>query len=123
VQFEACGYGIPGTYAVSIKRYVPLFRSGADAAKDQFAVRRVQVVNRLDGKVLVRCSSIPKDDQVTAAEAGQGLLPKEPLRPGERVLVFGGSQPVKDRLGTLERKLDQVLEELAAQRRSQSPKP
>jgi len=75
------------------------------------------VTQRLDGKVFVRSSPIPKEEQLTAAEAEQGLLPKEPLRRGERVLVRGAPESVENRLSALERKLDQVLEALGALRR------
>ena len=60
-----------------------------DAAKHQFTMRRVQVTHRFDRTVFVRSTPIPKEEQLTAAEAEEGLLPKEPLRPGERVLLAG----------------------------------
>jgi len=85
-----------------------------DPAKHQFTMRRVEVTQRLDGKVFVRSSPIPKEEQLTAVEAEQGLLPKEPLRRGERVLVRGAPESVENRLSALERKLDQVLEALGA---------
>jgi membrane fusion protein, heavy metal efflux system len=59
----------------------------ADATKPQYTMRRVQVTQRFDQKVFVRSSSIPKQEQLTAQEAEEGLLPKEPLRAGERVLT------------------------------------
>ncbi len=61
-----------------------------DAAGHQFTMRRVEVTHRLDGKVFVRSTPIPKEEQLTAVEAEQGLLPKEPLRRGERVLTQSG---------------------------------
>jgi membrane fusion protein, heavy metal efflux system len=45
-----------------------------------------------DGKqslVFVRSTPIPKEEQLTDQEAEEGLLPKEALRPGERVLLSG----------------------------------
>jgi len=93
-----------------------------DAAAHQFRMRRVQVTHRLDGKVFVRSKPIPKEEQLTAVEAEQGLLPKEPLRPGERVLRNGASESVENRLSTLERKLDQVLEALGALRQPAATK-
>ena len=60
-----------------------------DAAKHQFTMRRVQVTHRFDRTVFVRNTPIPKEEQLTALEAEEGLLPKEPLRPGERVLLAG----------------------------------
>jgi cobalt-zinc-cadmium efflux system membrane fusion protein len=60
-----------------------------DAALHKFTMRRVQVTHRFERSVFVRSSSIPKDEQLTAREADEGLLPKEPLRAGERVLLSG----------------------------------
>ncbi len=60
-----------------------------DASKRQFAMRRVQVTHRFERTVFVRRTPIPKEEQLTAAEADEGLLPKEPLRPGDRVLEAG----------------------------------
>ncbi len=37
----------------------------------------------------MRSTPIPKEEQLTAQEAEEGLLPKEPLLPGERVLLSG----------------------------------
>ncbi len=94
-----------------------------DQARDLFIKRRVQVVHRVDGKVFVRKTPIPREEQLTAAEARLGLLPKEPLRVGERVLLRVASGSVGNRLGTLEHKLDQVLEALGALRRHTETKP
>ncbi len=77
-----------------------------DPARHQFTMRRVEVKERQGGKVLVRSTPIPKEEQLTAAEATQGLLPKEPLRRGERVLVHGAPESVENRLSAVERKLD-----------------
>ena len=60
-----------------------------DAGKHQFTMRRVHVTHRFDRTVFVRSTPIPKEEQLTALEAEEGLLPKEPLRPGERVLLAG----------------------------------
>jgi len=60
-----------------------------DAANRQYTMRRVHVTHRFDRTVFVRDTPIPKKEQLTAQEAEEGLLPKEPLRPGERVLVAG----------------------------------
>jgi cobalt-zinc-cadmium efflux system membrane fusion protein len=60
-----------------------------DAASHQFTMRRVQVTHRFDRSVFVRKTPIPKEEQLSAREAEEGLLPKEPLRPGERVLLAG----------------------------------
>jgi membrane fusion protein, heavy metal efflux system len=60
-----------------------------DSATHQFTMRRVQVTHRFDRTAFVRDTPIPKQEQLTAQEAEEGLLPKEPLRPGERVLLSG----------------------------------
>jgi len=61
----------------------------ADPAAHQFTMRRVQVTHRFDRSAFVRHTPLPKEEQLTAEEAAEGLLPKEPLRPGERVLLAG----------------------------------
>jgi cobalt-zinc-cadmium efflux system membrane fusion protein len=60
-----------------------------DAAKHQFTMRRVQVAHRFERTVFVQSTPIPKDQQLTPDEAEEGMLPKEPLLPGERVLLAG----------------------------------
>jgi cobalt-zinc-cadmium efflux system membrane fusion protein len=60
-----------------------------DAAARRYTMRRVQVTHRFEHTVFVRSSQIPKEEQLTAREAEEGLLPKEPLRQGERVLMAG----------------------------------
>lgn len=60
-----------------------------EAATRRFTMKRVHVTNRFEHSVFVRTTPIPKEEQLTAREAEEGLLPKEPLRPGERVLLSG----------------------------------
>jgi cobalt-zinc-cadmium efflux system membrane fusion protein len=60
-----------------------------DSAKNQYTMRRVEVTHRFDRTVFVRKAPFPKEARLTAREAEEGLLPKEPLRIGERVLVSG----------------------------------
>jgi membrane fusion protein, heavy metal efflux system len=64
----------------------------SDPAKPQYTMRRVQVTHRFDQKVFVRSTLIPKEEQLTPQEAEEGLLPKEPLRPGEHVLTSGAGE-------------------------------
>jgi cobalt-zinc-cadmium efflux system membrane fusion protein len=59
------------------------------AAVHRFTMRRVQVTHRFDRSVFVRSSPIPKEERLTTLEAEEGLLPKEALRPGDRVLLSG----------------------------------
>jgi membrane fusion protein, heavy metal efflux system len=60
-----------------------------DAEKHQFTMRRVQVTHRFDHTVFVRSAEFSKEEQLTAQEADEGLLPKEPIRPGDRLLLAG----------------------------------
>jgi membrane fusion protein, heavy metal efflux system len=60
-----------------------------DSGKHQFTMRRVHVTHRFDHTVFVRSTEFPKEEQLTALEAEEGLLPKEPIRPGDRVLLAG----------------------------------
>jgi cobalt-zinc-cadmium efflux system membrane fusion protein len=60
-----------------------------DPGAHRFTMRRVEVAHRFEHTVFVRSTPVPEDEQLTAEEAEQGLMPKEPLRPGERVLVAG----------------------------------
>jgi multidrug efflux pump subunit AcrA (membrane-fusion protein) len=61
----------------------------ADASRPRYTMRRVQVTHRFDQRVFVRSTPIPKEEQLTFQEAEEGLLPREPLLPGERVLSAG----------------------------------
>jgi cobalt-zinc-cadmium efflux system membrane fusion protein len=74
-----------------------------DAARSQYTMRRVQVTHRFEGTVFVRSTPIPPNEQLSPREAEEGLLPKEPLRPGERVLPSGAGE-LKSALLTLESK-------------------
>ena len=60
-----------------------------NAAKLQFTMRRVHVTHRFDRSVFVQNTPIPAEERLTDREAEEGLLPKEPLRAGERVLLAG----------------------------------
>jgi cobalt-zinc-cadmium efflux system membrane fusion protein len=60
-----------------------------DAAKPQYTMRRVQVTHRFDQKVFVQSAPIPKEQRLTAREAEEGLLPKEAVEPGQRLLASG----------------------------------
>jgi cobalt-zinc-cadmium efflux system membrane fusion protein len=57
-----------------------------DAAKAEYTMRRVQVTNRFDNRAFVRSTPVPKEEQLSAREAEEGCLPKEPLQPGDRVI-------------------------------------
>ena len=63
-----------------------------DASKYQYTMRRVDVTHRFDQRVFVRSTPIPKEKQLTPQEIEEGLLPREPLLPGERVLKTGAGE-------------------------------
>jgi membrane fusion protein, heavy metal efflux system len=58
-----------------------------DRDKHHYTMRRVQVTQRFDKTAFVRSEA--SDEQLTAEEKELGILPKEPLRIGERVLTSG----------------------------------
>jgi cobalt-zinc-cadmium efflux system membrane fusion protein len=60
-----------------------------DPGARRFTMRRVQVTQRFDRTVFVRATPIPSGERLTDRDAEEGLLPTEPLRQGERVLVSG----------------------------------
>jgi membrane fusion protein, heavy metal efflux system len=113
----------------------------SDNAGHEYTKRRVKVIERLEHKVLVRTTPIPKEEQPTAAEAEQRLLPIEPLTvgervsldpvtlqslsassPGQRVRLDGAAESVGTRLSAVERKLDQILEALQALTQRAAPR-
>jgi cobalt-zinc-cadmium efflux system membrane fusion protein len=60
-----------------------------DAAKHYYTMRRVQLTHRFDKTVFVRSNPFTKAEQRTSEEEELGILPREPLRPGERILQTG----------------------------------
>jgi cobalt-zinc-cadmium efflux system membrane fusion protein len=56
---------------------------------DQYTMRRVQLTDRFDKTVFVRSKPFAKGEERTTEEEQLGILPKEPLRPGERILATG----------------------------------
>jgi cobalt-zinc-cadmium efflux system membrane fusion protein len=52
-------------------------------------MRRVEVTQRFQGTVFIRSTPIPKEEQLSDEDAEAGRLPKEPLTPGEHVLMSG----------------------------------
>ncbi|HZV07381.1 MAG TPA: efflux RND transporter periplasmic adaptor subunit [Gemmataceae bacterium] len=61
----------------------------ADPAKPQYTMRRVQPIHRFEKTAFVRSKPFAKNEQLTAEEKEMGMLPLEPLRPGERILRTG----------------------------------
>ena len=60
-----------------------------DAANQQYTMRRVELTNRFDKTVFVRSKPFAKGEECTPEEIELGMLPKQPLLPGERVLQSG----------------------------------
>jgi cobalt-zinc-cadmium efflux system membrane fusion protein len=60
-----------------------------DANKHQYTMRRVQVTHRFDSTAFLRKTAFPKEEQLTDIEREEGLLPKDPVIPGEIVLTAG----------------------------------
>ena len=60
-----------------------------DARQHHYTMRRVHVTHRFEKSAFVQSTAISKGQQLTREEKEQGLLPKEPLREGERILLRG----------------------------------
>jgi membrane fusion protein, heavy metal efflux system len=60
-----------------------------NAQKQYYTMRRVELVRRFEKSVFVRSKPFGKSDERTAEEDELGMLAKEPLLPGARVLTTG----------------------------------
>jgi cobalt-zinc-cadmium efflux system membrane fusion protein len=60
-----------------------------DPTNQHYTMRRIELRQRFDKTVFVRSKPFPKADQRSPEEEELGLLPKEPLRAGERILGTG----------------------------------
>lgn len=60
-----------------------------DPQKQQYTMRRVELVGRFDHSLFVRNRPFTKAEERTAEEAELKMLPKQPLAPGERILGTG----------------------------------
>src|SRR5262249_5833682 len=60
-----------------------------DETKPVYTMRRVQVTHRFDKTAFVRSRLAPVEATLSPEEKDQGLLPKQPLQAGERVLTAG----------------------------------
>jgi cobalt-zinc-cadmium efflux system membrane fusion protein len=60
-----------------------------DAVKHYYTMRRVELTHRFDKMVFVRSKPFAAAEQRTSEEKELGVLPKEPLRPGECLLQTG----------------------------------
>lgn len=60
-----------------------------DADKHRYTMRRVVVIQRFEKSAFICSTPIPAADQVTPEEKEQGLLPRQPVRIGEKLLIAG----------------------------------
>jgi cobalt-zinc-cadmium efflux system membrane fusion protein len=60
-----------------------------DPAKHHYRMRRVQLTHRFEKTAFVRTKPFAQGEALTAEEKELGLLPKEPLVVGERILTSG----------------------------------
>ena len=73
----------------------------ADIDSPLFTMRRVEVVQRFEHAVFVRSTPFSRELPATSPAVDEGLLPRQPLRPGERVLLSGALE-LKATLSDLE---------------------
>jgi cobalt-zinc-cadmium efflux system membrane fusion protein len=60
-----------------------------DPTKPHYTMRRVKLEHRFEKTAFVRSKPFDKREQLTAEEKELGMLPLEPLRPGDRILRTG----------------------------------
>jgi cobalt-zinc-cadmium efflux system membrane fusion protein len=60
-----------------------------DAKKHHYTMRRVHVTHRFEKSAFVRSTDIPKEQRLTLEDQKLDLLPREPLRVGDRILLRG----------------------------------
>jgi len=56
---------------------------------DHYTMRRVQLTHRFDRTVYVRSKPFDRDESLPADEEAEGLMPRQPLREGEKILLTG----------------------------------
>jgi cobalt-zinc-cadmium efflux system membrane fusion protein len=61
----------------------------ADPEKPYYTMRRVQVTLRFEKTAFVLSRLAPGEEKLTPDEAAQGLQPRQPLKPGDRILTSG----------------------------------
>jgi membrane fusion protein, heavy metal efflux system len=64
----------------------------ADPVKHYYTMRRVELADRFDQAVFVRSKPFAKGEEQTPEEQELGMLPKKPLRAGERILQVGAGE-------------------------------
>jgi cobalt-zinc-cadmium efflux system membrane fusion protein len=72
---------------------VVFVQSDPEKHPDRFTMRRVQLTHRFEKTAFVRSKPFAMVELLLTAEDEElGLLPREPLRPGERILQSGGGE-------------------------------
>jgi len=61
----------------------------SNAEKHEYTMRRVQLTRRFENRVFARSTPFDRSEEITAAEAEVGMLPRQPLVQGERLLATG----------------------------------
>lgn len=79
---------VPSDAVVEDGKYAVVFVQ-SDPAKQVYTMRRVQLTHRFEKTVFVRSKPFAKEQQLTAEEKEMGMLPMQPLRPGEHILRTG----------------------------------
>ena len=60
-----------------------------EPGKSRYTLRRVLVTHRFNDSVYVKIKLTPEEAKLTREDRARELLPRQPLRPGERVLTAG----------------------------------
>jgi cobalt-zinc-cadmium efflux system membrane fusion protein len=96
-QFVSCTVQIPPPTDVVEVPMDAVVEDGKDAivfvqpdpAKPCYTMRRVQLTHRFEKTAFVRSKPFAEKERLTAEEKEMGMLPLEPLRPGERLVRTG----------------------------------
>ncbi len=64
----------------------------SDPAKPCYTMRRIQLTHRFEKTAFVRSKPFAENERLSAEEKEMGMLPLEPLRPGERILRTGAGE-------------------------------
>jgi cobalt-zinc-cadmium efflux system membrane fusion protein len=99
-QFVSCTVQIPPPQDVVEAPIDAVVEDGRDAivfvqpdsAKPCYTMRRIQLTHRFEKTAFVRSKPFAENERLTAEEKEMGMLPLEPLRPGERILRTGAGE-------------------------------
>jgi cobalt-zinc-cadmium efflux system membrane fusion protein len=82
---------VPMDAVVEDGKYAVVFVQ-TDPAKNAYTMRRVQLTHRFEKTAFVRSKPFADKERLTEEEKEMGMLPLEPLRPGERILCSGAGE-------------------------------